>query len=123
METLPLRSLTNRRGVGFFHDYVANIPIDQVIAKVRRWRANETNPEDKVIIIYDYLKITGEQLSNNNTEWQVLGNKCDALKHLCSEIKGCGVAAVQTNQQGDVAASQRIKWFASKLLRATKEDP
>lgn len=122
---MALKIASNRQGMGFYHDYVANIPIDQVVAKVRRWRANETNPDDKILIVYDYMKITGEALSQNNTEWQVLGNKCDTLKHLCSEVGGCGLAAVQTNQQGDVAASQRIKWFASNcyvLRRKTADE-
>jgi hypothetical protein len=107
------------------HKYVANIPIEKVCSIVRRWAALETDPDDLRLVIYDYLKITGENITNFNQEWQVLGQKCDTIKHLLSEkgVRAAGIAAVQTNAANDVAASQRIKWFASNIMFFTKKSP
>lgn len=117
-----LRTLESRKGI-VKHMYVANMPIDKISSIIRRWAILDTDPDDMRIVIYDYLKLTGEKKDNSHTEWQILGDKCDALKHLCSEVKACGIAAIQTNQQYDVAASQRIKWFASNILLLKKKDP
>jgi len=106
-----------------FHQYVANVPIDQVCSIVRRWRATQTDPDDECLIIYDYLKITDEKINDAQKEFQVLGNKCDTLKHLMSEVGASGLAAIQTNASRDVAASQRIKWFASNVLLFYRKDP
>jgi len=103
------------------HLYVANIPIDRVCSIVRRWAATETEKDDFRIVIYDYLKLTGEKKDHANLEWQILGEKCDTLKHLCSEVDAAGIAAVQSNLNQEVAASQRIKWFASNIIMFRKK--
>lgn len=103
-----------------FHLYVGDVPIDKIKQIVRRWRAIYTEPEDECLIVYDYLKITGEVINDANKEYQVLGDKCNTLKKLCSENDCACVAAVQTNGINDVAASQRIKWFASNIYRFRK---
>lgn len=106
-----------------FHQYVANVPIDQICSIVRRWRATQTEPDDECLIIYDYLKITDEKINDSHKEYQVLGKKCDTLKHLMSEVGASGLAAIQTNASLDVAASQRIKWFASNVLLFYPKEP
>ncbi len=115
-----------KKRAGFVkHLYVANVPIEKICKIVRRWAATETEEDDLRVVIYDYLKITGENISGHNQEWQVLGQKCDTLKHLLSEkgVRAAGIAAVQTNSANDVAASQRIKWFASNIMFFTKKSP
>lgn len=107
------------------HLYVANVPIDKICNIVRRWAATETDEDDLRLVIYDYFKITGEKIDDSNKEWQVLGAKVDTFKHLLSEpnVRAAGLAAVQTNGSNDVAASQRIKWFASNTLLWNKKTP
>jgi len=108
-----------------YHRYVANIPIDKVCRIIKRWKAVHTDPDDECVVIYDYLKITGEKIDDSNKEYQVMGEKCDTLKHLMAELGLCGVAAVQSNAANDVAMSQRIKWFASNIYlfrRKTSEE-
>lgn len=105
------------------HLYVANVPIETICRIVKRWKATDTEEGDLLLVVYDYLKITGENITNYDQEWQVLGRKCDTLKHLMSEVGAAGLCAVQTNSNNDVAASQRIKWFASQVLFFTKKSP
>jgi len=107
------------------HLYVANVPIEKICNIVRRWALTETDPDDLRIVIYDYFKLTGEKVDDSNKEWQVLGQKVDTFKHLLSEpgVDAAGLAAVQTNGSNDVAASQRIKWFASNVLLWNKKTP
>lgn len=113
------KTMDKRKGA-VWHLYVADVQMDKIKQIVKRWRATCTEPEDECIIIYDYLKITGEKIDDANKEYQVLGEKCNVLKKVCSECDCCGVAAVQTNGANDVAASQRIKWFASNIYRFRK---
>lgn len=106
-----------------YHKYVANVPIDKICNIVRRWKATCVEPDEECLIIYDYLKITSEKIDDSNKEWQVLGQKCDTLKHLGSEVKAAVCCAVQTNSANDVAASQRLKWFASAIFMFRKKTP
>lgn len=107
------------------HLYVANVPIEKICNIVRRWAATETDDGDLRLVVYDYFKITGEKIDDSNKEWQVLGAKVDTFKHLLSEpgVRAAGLAAVQTNGSNDVAASQRVKWFASNVLLWNKKTP
>ena len=98
------------------HLYVANKPVDEICSIVRRWRCNELEKDMNPLIVYDYLKLTGEKTSDSWKEYQVMGKKTDTLKHLFSEIGAAGIGAVQTNAAGDVAMAQQIKWFASNLF-------
>lgn len=116
-------STINRRIGKVKHLYVANVPMPKICSIVKRWRATDTNPDDLCLVVYDYLKITGESVNDSNKEYQVIGEKCDALKHLMSEVRAAGIAAVQTNSDHDVAMSQRIKWFASNIYMFRKKRP
>lgn len=115
-------TMKQRKG-SVYHSYVANVPIEEVCSIVRRWKALYTNPEDECLIIYDYLKITNEKISDANKEYQVMGAKCTMLKDLMSELQCAGLAAIQTNAARDVAMSQRIKWFVSSLFLFYKKTP
>jgi len=118
-------TIRNRSGGFVKHLYVANVPIEKICNIVRRWAMTETEPDDLRLVIYDYFKITGEKIDESNKEWQVLGQKCDTFKHLLSEdnVRAAGLAAVQTNELGGVAASARIKWFASNVFYYNKKTP
>ena len=111
---------------GFSHKYVANTPIEDIVSIVRRWAAKtraKHGDDAKLLIVYDYLKLTGEKVSESWKEYQVMGKKADTLKHLCSEVGAAGLAAVQTNASGDVAMAQQIKWFCSNLYILRPKTP
>ena len=101
------------------HIYVANKPIDDIISIIRRWRVNNVKEGQKPFIVYDYLKLTGEKPSEFWKEYQIMGQKCDTLKHLGSEVGATVMAAVQTNSAGDVSMAQQLKWFASQVFVLT----
>lgn len=110
---------------GFDHLYVANKPIDEIVSVIRRWAAKckSKNPDAKLLIVYDYLKLTGERPSESWKEYQIMGQKADTIKRLCSEVGASGLAAVQTNAQGDIAMAQQIKWFASNVYVLQPKTP
>lgn len=104
------------------HLYVANKPIDEIESIVRRWVANEIDDDVLPLICYDYLKLTGEKISEHWKEYQVIGNKTDRLKHLMPEVNASGIAMVQTNATGGIAMANQIKWFASNLYKLEPKD-
>jgi replicative DNA helicase len=117
-----LKKLKNQAGLE--HLYVANRTIDEIVSIVRRWAAKYKNdPDIKLMIVYDYLKLTGEKISDSWKEYQVMGAKCDTLKRLCSEVNAAGLTAVQTNASNDVAMAQQIKWFASNVYILNPKTP
>lgn len=100
------------------HVYVANKNIDDIISICRRWYSRFVKKGEAALIVYDYMKITGESISGHNQEYHVMGEKCDRLKKLSSDLPLTTVlTAIQVNAQGDIAMSQRIKWFASNVYR------
>jgi len=121
---LDKKDLFEKRANGAFkHLYVPGVPMEKIKSIIRRWRATETEPDDECLIIYDYLKITGEKVDDSNKEWQVMGEKCNALKEIVSEVRATGLACIQTNEVGGVAMSARIKWFASNILMFRRKTP
>jgi replicative DNA helicase len=111
---------------GFEHMYSANKPIDEILSIVRRWSSKMKalhGSDVKLLVIYDYLKLTGEKPSDSWKGYQIMGAKCDALKHMCSEIGASGLAAIQTNASGNIAMSQEIRWFSSNIYILTPKSP
>lgn len=108
-----------------FHNYVINTPIDQIINKIKRWYYTKVGRGNQAIIVYDYIKITGEAMSEHNKEHQVIGEKVNALKALVGkEVKAPLITACQINragvnaQQDDasvISLSDRVLWFASQV--------
>ena len=105
------------------HLYVANKPIEEVISIVRRWNYNHIKEGRKVIIFYDYLKLTGESITESWKEHQVMGDKATKLKDLAQELKCPIVSAVQTNASGSIAMSNQIKWFVNMLAMLRPKTP
>jgi replicative DNA helicase len=103
------------------HLYVAGKPIDEIISIIRRWHYKNIHNGVKSIIVYDYIKLTGEKISDSWKEYQVIGQKTDKLKQIAQELKCPVVAAVQTNSENDVAMSKQIKWFVNTLAMFRKK--
>jgi replicative DNA helicase len=105
------------------HIYVAGKPIDEIVSMVRRWYFKNIRKGMKALIIYDYIKLTGEKVSDSWKEYQVIGEKATKLKDLAQELKSPILAAIQTNQGGNVAMSSQIKWFADLVAIFRKKEP
>lgn len=112
-----------------FHHYsVGNRDVDQVCSLIRRWYYSKVGRGNKSLIIYDYIKLTGEKLAGNWAEHQAIGEKADKLKKIGEEINAPILAAVQANRSAEnsnrnskdvvddasvISQSDRIQWFAS----------
>lgn len=110
-----LEKIDKGRNKNVDHLYVANRPIGEIISMVRRWHYKKIREGKKAIVFYDYLKLTGESISDAWKEHQVMGDKATKLKDLAQELKCPIISAIQTNSYGDVAMSKQIKWFVNLL--------
>lgn len=106
------------------HKYVANKSIDEVISIARRWYAQNVKNGENVLIVYDYLKSTQENIGSAFQSFELLGMKTDKLKKLASELpRTACLTAVQTNRQNQAAMSSQIEWFCSNMYRLEKKSP
>lgn len=106
------------------HVYVANRTIDEISSICKRWYARYVKPGESALIIYDYIKLTGEKVSDSWKEYQVIGEKTDKLKKLASLLPNtCIATSVQINAGGDIAMSQQLKWFASNVYKLEPKTP
>jgi replicative DNA helicase len=122
-----------------FHYYVGNKDVDQVCSIIRRWILKVVGRGKPCIIVYDYLKLTGEKLGANWAEHQALGDKVNKFKALSVEFNFPFLTAVQMNRSGEstgktsnemnddsssIAQSDRIMWFCTYLgiFRRKTED-
>ena len=121
-------SLPNIEGdnAGVYHTHVGNKTIDQICSLVRRWYLTEVGRGNPCLIAYDYVKLTGERISQNWAEHQDIGEKIDKLKKLSEEINAPLVTAMQLNRSGEgrgqgaivddssaISLSDRLQWYAS----------
>ncbi len=90
---------------------------DEIVSIAKRWKGKYVKQGEKMLLVYDYLKLTSSDKPDNaNPETALLGRKIDSLKRL-SQILHCHIlTACQMNRTGDVAASARIAWFTSFLF-------
>jgi len=113
-----------------FHYYVGNRPVDEVCSIIRRWILKFVGRGNKCIIVYDYLKLTGEKLGQNWAEHQALGEKVNKFKEISVEFNFPFLTAIQLNRTGEnlgkqsseisddsssVAQSDRVMWFCTYL--------
>ena len=123
-------SFTNKKTLPVFHQHVGSKTIDEVATIIRRWYWTHVGRGNKCLICYDYLKLTGEKLSNNWAEYQAIGEKTDKLKRIAEEIDSPIFTAVQINRSGEnqkkdtkkvtddssvIAQSDRLMWFCTFL--------
>lgn len=105
------------------HLYVAGKPITEIISIARRWHFKNIHKGMKAMIVYDYLKLTGEAISDSWKEHQVIGEKTTKLKDLAQELKCPILAAIQANASGNVAMANQVKWFVDMLAMFRKKEP
>ena len=111
-----------------FHMFVGNKTDDNICSLVRRWHMAHVKRGNQCVVVYDYVKLTGEKLTNNWAEYQIIGDKIDKFKKLSEEINAPFLTAMQLNRSGEaqnrraggfaddssaIAVSDRLQWFAS----------
>ena len=118
-----LNSLEKYKG-RVHHKYVANKSIDEVISIAKRWYVQNVKNGENVLLIYDYLKSTQENITSAFEGYELLGQKTDKLKKLVSSLpRTAGLTAVQTNRSGGTAMSSQIEWHCSNMYRLEKKTP
>lgn len=108
-------------GEKFYHYHCPNKTTDQIIHIVKRWILRNVNEGEQCIVVYDYIKMTGESTSEHNKEYQIIGQKVDKLKALATEFNFPLLTACQLNRDAEkgnddtsaISQSDRLTWFAS----------
>lgn len=115
----------------FHHKYVGRMPLRALISLIKRWYLTECGRGQRALIIYDYLKILEADRNNGQMkEYEMIGDKMNALKECATELNAPLLTAVQINRSGVnsnkqssevqddesvIAQSDRITWFASYI--------
>ena len=110
------------------HYQAGNRSVEQIMSKVRRWILSDVGRGNPAIVLYDYLKLTGEKVGQNWAEYQAMGEKVSLFHQLSMEANIPVLTAVQANRTGEsfnkkssqisddsssMAVSDRIQWFCS----------
>jgi len=112
------------------HQYIGGFPIERSLAIMRHWLTKNVKrgPDGQFndcLIIYDYIKMMSGSEISKLTEWQMLGLQMTEFHNFVKRFNIPMVAFAQLNRDEDVAASDRLLWFASNLsalLRKTQEE-
>ena len=120
------------------HFRVGEKTVEQTISFIRRWYYKNVRRGQSAIIVYDYLKLTGEGLGKNWAEYQAIGDKVSKLKKIAEELNSVLLTAVQLNRSGEnfnrpassfmddssaIAQSDRLQWFATFVAICRRKTP
>jgi replicative DNA helicase len=122
-----------------YHYHVGNKNVDEVCSIIRRWYLKHVGRGNKCVVVYDYLKLTGEKLAGHWAEHQALGEKVDKFKRLSEEFDFPFLTAIQLNRAGEntnrqasevtddgsaISQTDRLQWFCTYLgiFRRRTED-
>ena len=107
----------------FYHMHVSNKNVDQICSIIKRWYYNVVGRGNPCLVVYDYVKLTGEKVGLNWAEYQAIGQKIDKLKAIAKEVDAPLLTAMQLNRSavGDnkvdnssaIASSDRLTWFGA----------
>jgi len=122
------KCLAEMKNYSFSHIKVGNKTIDQIISLAKRWHYTNAGRGNASIIVYDYIKLTGEKVSEHWKEYQAIGDKIDKVKKLAEELNSIVLTAMQLNRTGEshnkkggdfaddssaISTSDRLQWFCS----------
>ena len=112
------------------YKHVGNMATDAVISLIKRWYMKECGRGEKALIVYDYLKILEGDRNGGMKEYELMGDKMDALKTCAYDLQAPLLTAVQINRSGVntnrqasqviddesvISISDRIQWFTSYM--------
>ena len=104
-----------------FHKTVCDKPIDEICSLIRRWFLKEVGRDGIGMVVYDYIKLTGEVLGSNWSEHQAIGEKITMLNKVGTELNIPIWTACQLNRSAEdgvddssaIAISDRLQWYAA----------
>jgi replicative DNA helicase len=121
-------ALATLKNYKYDHFKVGNKTTQQVSSIAKRWYYSQVGRGEPVVIVYDYIKLTGERISDAWKEHQVIGEKANIFKELADELDCPFLTAMQMNRLGEasragesvddssaIALSDRLLWFSSFL--------
>ena len=112
------------------YKHVGNMGTDAVISLIKRWYMKECGRGERALIVYDYLKSLEGDRSGGMKEYELMGDKMDALKTCAFDLQAPLLTAVQINRSGVntnraanqliddesvISISDRIQWFTSYM--------
>lgn len=97
------------------HIYIGGKDFQEVISIIRRWYYKNIQDGMKGLVVFDYLKLSGEKMNDANKEYQIIYDKANKLKELAQELQVPILGAIQTNGDGDIAMSKRVRWIVDML--------
>jgi len=115
-----------------FHYYIGNKPVEHINSVIRKWYFSKVGRGNQALIIYDYIKIGNEKLSNFNAEHQELGRKINLLNETSQQLNVPVVSAMQLNRsaitdnredESAISMTDRISWFANGVYIIRKKRP
>lgn len=110
-----------------YHIRCAGKPLDEILSIIRRFYYRYASGRKRLVVFYDYIKITGENISQSNSETMAIGSKIDAFNNLSfslgEEIYVWTAAQANRDAAGPegreddavVALSDRISWFGGHV--------
>lgn len=104
-----------------YHMQVANKPIEEICSIIRRWFYKNVGRGNPAMVVYDYIKLTGEKLSESWKEYQAIGEKINHLNEVSNKLNLQLFTAMQLNRSAEkgvddssaIALSDRLQWFAA----------
>lgn len=115
-----------------FHYYIGNKPVEHINSVIRKWYFSKVGRGNEALIIYDYIKIGNEKLSNFNAEHQELGRKINLLNETSQQLNIPVVSAMQLNRsaitdnredESAISMTDRLSWFANGVYILRKKRP
>ncbi len=97
------------------HIYIGGKDFQEVISIIRRWYYKNIQDGVSGLVVFDYLKLSGEKMDDANKEYQIIYDKANKLKELAQELQVPILGAIQTNGDGDIAMSKRVRWIVDML--------
>ena len=106
---------------------VAGKSFKEILSIIRRWVIKNVERGDdgqykQSLLVYDYMKLMGGDISNDAKEYQVLGQNITMLQDLCVQYNMACLTFVQTNREGIsvedlsiIAGSDRLSHLASNV--------
>lgn len=116
---LLITAMRRLKSMPYTYRSVIGENFEETMSHIRRWLLktvglNENGKANPCVVIYDYLKLmSAEDMKGNVTEWQKLGFIATTLKNFAGRYGVPVLAFGQLNREGDIAASDRLKWFCT----------
>lgn len=102
------------------HLQVPGKPMNEIESIIQRWYLSKVGRGNPAIVVYDYIKLTGEAFGNK-AEHQIVGDKVDQFSILCKKLNIPLLTACQLNRSAEngtddasaISQSDRLIWYAA----------